>query len=617
LQTARIAVAALPALPAALLVACALRLAWHLGGSIAATDWLGYAVMTALLLAALAFAGVVPAPPRSGTVAVTALLALGVWAFASLEWSPLPTLARDEGLLTLWYALVVALALAGARTIEARLGAVAVAALGIAAFAVATAAALRFGAHPLTRYDHGRLAFPISYANAQASLFAIGFWPSVVLAARRTAHPLARGVLVGAAAVCLGGALLPQSKGALLGLAVSTLVVVALSPARLRLLVPAGIAVAGGAAAFRSLTAPFRAYTDTAEVAAIHRAGSALLLLAAGGAIAGLVYALLDRRIEPGAGARRRAGIAALAVAALALLGGLGAAALTVDDPGTFLQRQWTAFTHTPEHERGSTHLLTLGSYRYDYWTVAAHRFTAHPLAGIGARGFGPAYLVHGHSNETPARAHSVAMDALAEQGVVGFALLALALGALVLAAARGARARRAPAVAGLGAGLTWLAQALVDWTWTFPAVTVPALVLLAVAAGADGSRIRPGVARSGGGVAVAAALLLFAPIWVAGRIVNHALETRDGAGLTWAHRLDPVSVQPLLARFQLESASPTGLAALEAAARKEPRSVAVRYTLGIVQQQLGRRDEARATLRAALALKPDDPAILAALRRG
>jgi hypothetical protein len=607
---------ALPALPAAVLVGCALRLAWHVQGSIAATDWLGYAVLTALLLALPLAAGAAALPSRSVTAAIGALALLGVWALVSLEWSPLPTLARDEGLLTLWYVLVVAVAAVGARTAEARLWTIATAGLGLAGLALATAATLRFGGSPLSRYDGGRLSFPITYANAQASMFAIGFWPCIVIASRRSSHLLLRAAGVGAAAACLGGVLLPQSKGAILGLAVATIAVAAVSPDRLRLLVPAGIAFLGGAAAFRPLTGPFRVYTPAAEAAAIQRAGLALLVLAAGGAAAGLLYALADRRITLDERWRRLAGRLALVCLLLAVAAGGIAAAAAIGNPGEFAQRKWSTFTRMPNEERTSTHLLTLGSNRYDFWRVAAGEFSRHPLAGTGARGFGAAYLVHGRSPETPARAHSVAMDVLSEQGIVGFALLAIGLGLLIVAAGRGARVRNAPAVAGFAAGVAWLAQALVDWTWTFPAVTVPALVLLAAACGRDGPTLRRPVALGAAGVAVLAALLLFAPPWVAGRIALDALRTRDASGLDRARRLDPVSVQPLLAQFQLAPTPLAGLPPLELAARKEPRSVGIRYTLGLVELELARPRAATVDLRAALALKPGDSAILAALRR-
>ena len=59
-----------------------------------------------------------------------------------------------------------------------------------------------------------------------------------------------------------------------------------------------------------------------------------------------------------------------------------------------------------PRNETTSTHLLTLGSNRYDFWRVAIHQFREHPVGGIGARGFRVAYLGARRSPETPARAH-------------------------------------------------------------------------------------------------------------------------------------------------------------------------------------------------------------------
>ena len=77
----------------------------------------------------------------------------------------------------------------------------------------------------------------------------------------------------------------------------------------------------------------------------------------------------------------------------------------------------------------------------------------------------------------------------LAETGIVG-ALLALGgLGVLVAAAID--RVRRTPpgrdrALAGacVAAALAWLVHGLVDWDWDIPGATLPALLLIAVAAG-------------------------------------------------------------------------------------------------------------------------------------
>src|SRR5207253_3550789 len=124
-------------------------------------------------------------------------------------------------------------------------------------------------------------------------------------------------------------------------------------------------------------------------------------------------------------------------------------------------------FKHLTVDERASTHLVSLGSNRYDFWRVALGRFEAHPVEGVGARGFYSAYLERRRSHESPLRAHSVYLDALSEEGIVGFALLVGALGLLVAALVR--RLDRAAVAAAFAAGVYFLTHAGVDWLWTFP----------------------------------------------------------------------------------------------------------------------------------------------------
>ena len=68
-------------------------------------------------------------------------------------------------------------------------------AVGMTVAALSFAAiALRFGGSQADRYYSGRLSFPISYPNALAAVFLIGFWPAVVLAGRPSS-PFVRGPL--------------------------------------------------------------------------------------------------------------------------------------------------------------------------------------------------------------------------------------------------------------------------------------------------------------------------------------------------------------------------------------------------------------------------------------
>ena len=139
--------------------------------------------------------------------------------------------------------------------------------------AVATALTLRFGSNQADHFYAGRLSFPISYPNAQAAAFLIGFWPAVVCAAQRRAALPVRALALGGATVIAAGWLTAQSKGGVLAIAVSAAVLFAVSPLRLRLLPPTLLAGGLTALAYRPLTRPFRSASETALVGDVRHTG--------------------------------------------------------------------------------------------------------------------------------------------------------------------------------------------------------------------------------------------------------------------------------------------------------------------------------------------------------
>jgi O-antigen ligase len=603
-------------LPTAAFLAAAAAVAWRDYGSIDAADWLPYAVALGLVTAAVTLSGAALAPGRLGAAGVVVLLALAGWVAISLTWSPLPSLARDEALLTALYALAVWTPLVTLGTAAERRAATALVVAALGAAALATELRLRFGAHPADLYVFGRLDSPVTYPNADAAFFLVGFWPAVGLAARRAWPVLARAAALAAATAVLAGWLLAQSKGGAFALVLSAIVFFAVCPVRLRALVPTLFAAALVGAAFRPLTGPYRA-SEAGLPDSVRHAGAVSLLLVAVAAGVGLVYALVDRRLAIGPRTHRL--LAAVTVAGLvaALAGGAAAFAVSVDRPGHWVAAQWRTFKRLPVQQHGTSHLFALGSNRYDFWRVAVKTFEKHPLAGVGGRGFRTEYLAHGRSVETPERAHSLELDELSETGIVGFILLAAGLGlplAAVLARAAGSLTR---AAAGAGA-VYWLGHSTVDWTWTFPALSIPALVLLGIGAAPDSRRRLPARAAVPAGFAAAAiALLAFAPPWLSARYTDRAYADPPHAGydLRWARRLDPLSTAPYEAQAVL-ARSPADIPPLETAVRKEPRQVELRFELGLAYLRAGRKADARRELRTALELYPRSPDIPKALRR-
>jgi hypothetical protein len=605
------------AVPVGALVAVAWVLAWDTSGSIRASDWLPYAVGVTLVLAAVLLAGAAALPARLSLAAALLLIAFAAWTAASAAWSPVPSLARDDGLLALFYAIALLTPLVTLRTAADRLAATVVVVAGLSVLAVWTAVWLREGGDPELLYFSGRLDFPVSYWNGEAAMTLVAFWPAVALSARREIQPVIRAIALGGATAMLALWLGTQSKGGGVALAISGIVVFALCRRRLRLLLPTAIAAGLAAAGAVALTEPFRtdgpAFDD-----AVRSAGTVTLVLSAIGACLGLVYALGDRRIRVSEWARRLIGRAVLVLLAAGIVAGLGGFFATVEHPVASTQQRWEEFKRLDPDVSSASHFGSLGSNRYDFWRVAWNEFERHPVVGIGAYGWGNAYLRHGSSDETPQRAHSLEMDALSETGVVGF-LLVVSAGVLALVAVA-RRARFSLMAAGaVGTAAYFAVHTGGDWVWTIPAVGVAAFAIVGI--GASGDRSTPMSARvalPAGIVAVAVALVAFAPPWLSSRLVDRAYDAPAAAAaandLRWARRLDPLAVEPLIAESALAT-PPANLAPLRRAVAKQPRDSELRYLLGLALLDLKRSAAAQRELGIALELSPRDEAILAALR--
>ena len=168
-------------------------------------------------------------------------------------------------------------------------------------------------------------------------------------------------------------------------------------------------ALVGGS--YELLTRPFRQRLSETFADAVRSAATTALVLTAAAAVIGLLYALMDRRVELPPRATRVVGAALLGAIVIALVGSIAAFFVVVDRPGHYVAVKWRHFKTLPGHETGSSHLASLGSNRYDFWRVQLAAARDHPLAGIGARGFAQQYLAKRRSTETPARGHSLVLD--------------------------------------------------------------------------------------------------------------------------------------------------------------------------------------------------------------
>lgn len=422
---------------------------------------------------------------RRLTLAAVALAGLGLLQLLSSLWSHSPARSLDAYDRTFLYVLVFVLYGSIPCTL-ARLGWL------LRAFAAAFSAVCLFAL--LSRVlphvwptDAGfyanRLAYPLGYWNA---LGMIGCFASISLAYLTCSPAEPRAVRVLAAALIPATAttmLLTYSRGSLVVVIVGLLVYVLL--ARPRGLLAGLIAAApASAVALRSAyDAVALSTADPTSAAAItqgrHVAITVGLAMAAA-AIIRFCGLWLDRWLETHqplgrllSRLPRRATVAVAGVAVLIVL-------LVSGAPG-FASRQVNQFLTVnagpnPTHVRAR---LTSASSngRVVLWQVALREYRYHKVLGGGAGTYQTYSSRYRTDADTVTDAHSLYLQTLGETGIVGLALLLVALlGVLVTIArrVRGPRPRRRALYAALLAmGLAWAIHNAADWDWQMPAVTL------------------------------------------------------------------------------------------------------------------------------------------------
>ncbi len=131
---------------------------------------------------------------------------------------------------------------------------------------------------------------------------------------------------------------------------------------------------------------------------------------------------------------------------------------------------------------------------RTDLWRVALHGFSASPLHGYGAGMYQTLWDRNRPSFVYMINAHSLYLQAMAELGIPGIALLLILVGAVLVGLGVRARGpRRSIYGALLAACVVWAVHAGVDWDWEMPVVT---LGFFAVA----GAALSPRIGGSGVG---------------------------------------------------------------------------------------------------------------------
>jgi hypothetical protein len=503
-------------------------------GGFAPAVWLpvglGVLALLALSLRSALVSGI--GAPRAAIVAVLAIAAFAAWSAASIAWADQPAIAWEGANRALLYAAVFALyALVrwSRNQAAALLGAYVV---GVAAAGLWSVLRTVDPGDPTRAFDAGRLAVPIPYSNANAALFLAALWPALGLAARRATPPIARGAMYAAAGLFLELAVLSQSRAALGAVPIAAATMLLASPSRVRLVV-AGVLVTGVVVLLGvglGLVDVYEAIVNERDAAgAIGDARQAIVASVVCLFGIGAAVAAVDRsRVVAGPPQRLLAGIVAV-TAAVAV--GLGLVSLVRGgDPRDRVSQAWEQFRTNERDDYAGPYLTSgLGSNRYDLWRVALGQFTAHPLQGIGADNFGAVYLEERRTDERPLYPHSLPLRVLSQTGVVGAALVVVWLVAAYSLVFRGRRTRSQDAwllaVSGSMTALYWITHGAVDWLWEIPALGVPAVAALGLAARIedDGNGVvqhaptlrPPAWVVVATGAAVAAAATSFATQWV------------------------------------------------------------------------------------------------------
>ena len=535
------------------------RLAWVALAALAALAVLGVAVMRGSL-----------APARPGPEAlllVGALAALVAWQGLSLLWSiegDRTWQVFNRGLAYLAFLALGWLAAAAAGSVRAPAAALAALLGTVVVWALLGAVIPALG--PDTDRS-ARLQEPVQYWNGLALLLAVSLPLWLWLAARRDHVPRVRAGATAMLFLALVALALTTSRGGVL--AALAALGVWLAVARPRLESVGALALAGiPAVAVAAWALLGSVIADAGPLDGERRTDGAVLgVLLVLGAAGVVVAALRLARLAPADPVRRRIGRALLLGGAVAAVIAVVAVLVAVD-----VGQAWDDFRNPPAVQvtTGAGRVTEVSSnHRWTWWTQAWELFRDEPWGGWGAGAFELARRPIRQDSVAPLDPHNLPLAALAETGVVGFALLLAAIaGGVWVAAAGVARLRddeRAAAVALAAGAAAWLVHSLVDMPWQYAATTAPVLFGLGALAAAGRPAVdrragRPGLATMAVAAGLLAVAVSVASPAVAERESDAAFESlldgdATGAvdGAKRARTLDPLAIEPVIVQGTAE----------------------------------------------------------------
>jgi hypothetical protein len=547
------------------LSAAAALVTWALffGGSLSDSRlfWIGiFAVAVGFGWLAAGMLGLVDVavPDRWGLAAFGLLAGFVCWNGVTMIWSITPDLSwayLNRGAVYVGFALL-GLAVAASLRAPAR-----VAAGGLAALLFGVVGWALLGKIFPSLFPDGeriaRLRNPIGYWNALALASAVavplGLWIATRRSWRRELR-LAGVLLLYLTTIAL---VLTSSRAGILVAAIAVLLWLALVPGRLESL--GALLVAGVPAAVVAAWASTRhgLVDDGQSFAARRAAGGWFALALVLGAVIVVLAALWADRVD------RRLGLAArhlwtrrigIGLGSVAVVGVIAVTAAS-GGPGRWLND----FRGGAEVSNSSRLASFSSNNRWEWWKEAWQVFEQKPLGGKGAASFVDARLRVRKGSTVTNEPHNIALQALAETGIVGFLLgvgaVIAVLVAIWRALARLGGEERAAAV-GLAIAIpSFLLHSLADIDWDFVAVCAPVFLIGGLLVGIGGE-VRAVRGRSVLSVALAAALLacvysLAAP-WLSAARVSDSLSAPSARSAASSARdaasLNPLSVQPIWA---------------------------------------------------------------------
>ena len=479
-----------------------------------------------------------------------------------------------------------------------------------------------------------RLAYPLGYWNANGAAFGIGaallLWTS-----RRATWDGLRWLSAAALPMVLLALYFTYSRGGLLTLAIAIGTTIALSRDRFWLLATLAIGAIGALPAVLAVQARRSLADNLGNQAAVDQGVTALLILAAGIALAVALFAALrwaerregrltGRALELSRNPTLLSGVAAaLAVIAIGLAIAIGG-------------RAWDQFSSSDVQfpNQPEQHFSQFsGAGRHDFYRVAIDGFEEKPLLGTGAGAYVFDWERHRSIAMPVHDAHSLYLEAFDELGIVG-GLLVLALVGMLLwtgfsAWRTAGHPQRERYAALFAACLAFAVVAGFDWFWEIAGLGavffLSSGVLVAARCSqlsdapdpdliARGEERRFGLAVAGLAIAWVAAVALIGPLLVDREIDASQSAAADGdLAIAVSHAKTARSIEPFAASpyvqlgllAEAEGDYETAAERLTQAIDREDRNWQLYYLRSRVEEEAGDRAAAKADLEHARRLNP------------